>query len=228
MPDHRRIYQEEALKYRYLIDREDYRGELLPAMRTIIPLDGLDVIDLGAGTGRLALLLAPYVETVSAFDLSSHMLGVAATLLDDLGTENWTVSAADHRRIPLRRNSADLVISGWSFCYLAVWAEHNWRSALEEGLLEINRLLRQNGKIIIIETLGTGVTEPQAPDKLQPYFYFLGERGFQSTWIRTDYRFRDPQEACELTEFFFGEEMLAHLEGEDQPILPECTGIWWK
>ena len=110
MPDHRRIYQEEASNYQRLIDREDYRGELLPAIQAIRTLDGLDVIDLGSGTGRLALLLAPYVNSVRAFDLSAHMLGAAAALLDTLGTDNWAVSAADHRRIPLEGNTADLVI----------------------------------------------------------------------------------------------------------------------
>jgi SAM-dependent methyltransferase len=228
MPEHKQVYDQEAHSYQRLIAREDYQHNLLPALRGIAALEDLDAIDLGAGTGRLAYLLAPLVRSICAFDLSPHMLEVAAAQLNDLGTGNWLTAASDHRRIPLVSASTDLVISGWSFCYLVVWEDRAWEAALDSGLAEINRVLRNDGLIIIVETLGTGVESPAPPVKLQEYYKYLDQAGFQRTWLRTDYQFQDREEAVELTHFFFGEDMLIKIGTEDRPILPECTGIWWK
>ncbi len=228
MPEHKQVYTQEALNYQRLVAREDYQDNLLPAIQEIISPNNLDVIDLGAGTGRLACLLAPLARYVYAFDLSPHMLGIASSRLIEQGSNRWLVAASDHRHVPLEASSTDLVISGWSFCYLVVWEEKNWEGALEAGLLEVSRLLREEGTIIIIETLGTGVERPDPPEKLQEYFQYLEAEGFQQTWLRTDYQFIDRKEALELVQFFFGEEMLEKIGNEPHPVLPECTGIWWK
>lgn len=227
MVDHKRVYQEGGEEYQRLVAREDYQGNLLQAIREISPFAGLDVVDLGSGTGRLAALLGPAARRLFAFDTSIHMLSIAARLLEESMGDGWLVAGGDHRAIPLPRNSADLILSGWSFCYLAVWDEWDGASAVLDGLREIKRVLRQGGKAIIIETLGTGVERPQPLDKLEAYLRVLEDLGFSKSWIRTDYRFRDQHEARELTRFFFGEEMLTHITDDAEPILPECTGLWW-
>ena len=228
MPDHRKVYKQEAQNYQRLVAREDYQENLLPVILEIADLDHQDVIDLGSGTGRLACLLAPIARSVFAFDLFPQMLGVAASQLKDQGSGIFLAAASDHRHVPLDAGSADLVLSGWSFCYLVVWEEQNWETSLEAGLQEINRLLRDDGKIIIIETLGTGGTSPEPPEKLQEYYQYLERAGFQRVWLRTDYQFQDREEALELVQFFFGEDMLDKIGDELEPVLPECTGIWWK
>jgi len=227
MTDHKKVYQQEGAQYQRLIEREDYRENLLPALKKVSALNGLDVLDLGSGTGRLAHLLSPHVRSVHALDRSPHMLEVAAERLRIQGFGNWQVSAGDHRYLPLEENSADLVVSGWSICYLVVWEDIKWKHELESALLEIRRVLRPGGMIILIESLGTGNEQPEEPDKLREYFRFLEHQGFQQSWIRTDYRFDSLQEAQELASFFFGEEMMNKIWKEPQPILPECTGIWW-
>lgn len=186
------------------------------------------MVDLGAGTGRLSCLLGPFTSTLFAFDSSHHMLKTAAARIASLGISRWLAAAADHRRLPLAPASADLVISGWSLCYLVVWEERNGIRALEEGLQEISRILRRGGQLVIIETLGTGVEQPRPPEKLEAYFNYLEEAGFRRTWIRTDYQFQNRAEARELVEYFFGPEMITRIGPEDEPILPECTGLWWK
>ena len=228
MPDHKQVYKQEAQNYQRLVAREDYQENLLPAIREIVDFESTDVIDLGSGTGRLACLLAPYSKSIFAFDLSPHMIGVAASRLKGQGAVNWLTAASDSRHVPLPGSSANLVISGWSFCYLVVWAHEAWESSLSAGLQEIDRLLREGGTAIIIETLGTGVETPQAPEKLQEYYQFLDRSGFKHKWLRTDYEFRDREEAVELTQFFFGEEMLEKIDNKPRSVLPECTGIWWK
>ncbi|MFL7868529.1 MAG: class I SAM-dependent methyltransferase [Anaerolineales bacterium] len=234
MPTEKEVYELYADQYERLIRREDYQGNLLAAIQDYFPLDkNLEVVELGAGTGRLTRLLAPRMKSIKAFDASPQMLEVAEKSLRELELANWEISVADHRQIPVADQSADLVISGWSFCYLAVWGGKKWKSALEDGLREIERILRPNGAgrksmALIIESLGTGSGKPNPPKHLEAYFDWLTEAGFERGWTRTDYRFESLEEAIELSTFFFGEEMGQKVGENNWQILPECTGIWWK
>jgi len=228
MPTEKEVYESHADQYERLIRREDYQGNILSAIESYCPLDGIDVVELGAGTGRLTRLLAPHVKSIKAFDSSAHMLDVAEKSLREMGLTNWETRVADHRQIPVPDSSADLVISGWSFCYLAVWGGAEWKSALQYGLREIERILRPGGMILIIESLGTGTEKPRPPEHLEAYFNWLTETGFERGWTRTDYRFESLEEAVELSTFFFGEEMGQKVRENHWGILPECTGVWWK
>ena len=228
MSDYDRIYNEQADEYERLVAREDYQGNIFAALKQIRPLEGLDVVELGAGTGRLTCMLAPVVKTIQAYDISAHMLEVAAAKLRASGLQNWQTGIADHRELPVDDQAADLAISGWSICYTAIGYEETWQRELNQALAEMKRVLRPGGTIIILETLGTGHETPTPPDDMQAYLAFLEkEAGFSSTWIRTDYLFESLEEAKELTTFFFGEGMVEKVISTDPVILPECTGIWW-
>ncbi len=228
MPTEDEVYRQHAEQYERLIQREDYQHHILRAVKQICPLKGLEVIDLGAGTGRLTRLLAPQVGKIKAYDTSAHMLSKAQASLHAMNVTNWQVAVADHRQVPVPDASADLVISGWSFCYLAVWGGESWREELEKGYREIQRLLRPGGFVILLETLGTGQESPNPPPSLNGYFAWLTEKGFQSTWIRTDYRFDSLDEAVELSKFFFGDKLGRQTAKNKWLILPECTGVWWQ
>ncbi len=224
MPDHQTIYQSEADQYEYLVACEDYQGNLLPAIRQLFPLEGKDVVELGAGTGRLTCLLAPLARSIRAYDVSQPMLDVAMHKLKGLGLSNWQAETADHRQLPAASQSADLAISGWSICYLVDWNRGGWVSQVEQALAEMRRVLRPGGTIMIIETLGTGFETPHPPEHLVEYYRYLASQGFQSTWLRSDYRFPSMEEARRMAGFFFGSELAERITG---PTIPECTGLWW-
>lgn len=222
------IYRRDAQRYQQLIAREDYQGSILPALEAICELNGRVVVDLGAGTGRLTKLLAPRAAAVYGFDLSPAMLAVARQELSAGQQDNWALAAADHRHPPLRPYCADLIISGWSLCYLALDQEEPWKEPLRALFGRFARLLRPGGVLIILETLGTGFTSPNPPAFMLDYFAFLQDVGFMSTWIRTDYAFESAAEAEKLTRFFFGDELGDQVAQSGSTILPECTGLWWK
>lgn len=228
MPTEKEVYQSHANQYERLVRREDYQNNLLAAIEEYCPLPGLDAVELGAGTGRLTRLLAPRVRSIKAFDSSAHMLAEAEKSLHEMGLTNWETGVADHRQVPVGDSSAGLVISGWSFSYLAVWGGADWQSALQAGLNEVQRILRPGGMVLLIESLGTGTEKPRSPEHLRAYFDRLAEAGFERGWTRTDYRFESLEEAVELSTFFFGEEMGRQVRERNWIILPECTGIWWK
>ena len=225
---HRQIYQTDGDRYEALIAREDYQEHIGQAIDEILPVDGLDVFDLGAGTGRLILLLAPRARSIHAFDASAEMLRVCRERLIATGLSNWQVQVADHRQLPVDDRSADLVVSGWSVSYLAVWNPESGPAELDRWLSEMKRVLRQNGTIILFESLGTGNEEPRRLEHVEPVYQWLEVNGFESKWIHTDYRFESLGEAIELSRFFFGDELGDKVEQNRWVILPECTGVWWR
>src|SRR5262245_26727242 len=224
----RKIYQSEGDRYEALVSREDFQGNIASAIDEIINVDGLDVLDLGAGTGRLTLLLAPRVQSIRAFDASAEMLRVCRQRLVASGLSNWQVDIADHRQLPITNNSADLVVSGWSVSYLAVWNQENGGAELDKWMTEMKRVLRQSGTIILFESLGTGNDLPIRLEHVESTYQWLDHNGFQNKWIRTDYQFESLDEAVDLAGFFFGTEMADRVREKRSVILPECTGVWWR
>jgi len=224
----RKIYQSDGDRYEALVAREDYQGNIMRALDEIVNVDGMDVLDLGAGTGRLTLMLAPRVKSVRAFDASDEMLRVCRERLVAGGFTNWQVDVADHRRLPVEDHSADLIVSGWSVSYLAVWNQELNTSELDIWLNEMRRVLRKDGMMILFESLGTGNESPIRLEHVESTYQWLDANGFQNKWIRTDYRFESVDEAVELAGFFFGEEMANRVRANRLVILPECTGVYWK
>jgi ubiquinone/menaquinone biosynthesis C-methylase UbiE len=227
MPDPKTVYAYHGNEYEALIAREDYQGNILAALRNISSLENRIVLDIGAGTGRLAGILAPLVSRVSAFDIAPDMLRVCREKLVASGLSNWQVGIADHRQLPVDGHSADLVVSGWSVSYLAVWNPESWRAELEKWLGEMKRALKSNSLLILFESLGTGNESPVKLDHLKNFYPWLDEAGFQKKWIRTDYQFESLEEAEYLSRFFFGDELGDKVRHNNWLILPECTGVWW-
>jgi ubiquinone/menaquinone biosynthesis C-methylase UbiE len=228
MPDSQTVYAQHANEYEALIAREDYQGNIPQAIDEIINVDDLDILDLGAGTGRLTVMLAPRAKSIRAFDASAEMLRVCRERLLASGLSNWQVDVADHRRLPAPDHSADLVTSGWSVSYLAVWNAEQANQELDKWLVEMQRLLRKDGMIVLLESLGTGNEEPIRLEHVEPAYQWLDANGFQNKWIRTDYQFESLEEAGYLVRFFFGDELGDKVRQNNRVILPECTGIWWR
>jgi ubiquinone/menaquinone biosynthesis C-methylase UbiE len=125
----------------------------------------------------------------------------------------------------------DIVLGGWALCGKALRGGDQWADAVRGALAEVRRVLRPDGTIILIESLGTGQEQPSPPNRrFAEYFHLLEADGFQRTSIRTDYRFESLEEKEQLLTFFFDKEMLdAGVKVQtDSLVYPECTGIWWK
>lgn len=230
MSDAREVYQSHPGEYDALVRREDREGNLLKAIRAISPLEGAEVVELGAGTGRVTTLLAPHVRSIRAFDLSAPMLEVARGHLERLGVTNWELGVADNASLPVADGTADVAIAGWTYGHQTVWNESGWREPIEQALGEMLRVLRPGGLAIVIETLGTGHTVPFTPPlQLARYYELLtGAFHFERTWIRTDYEFESMAEGEKLVRFFFGDQRASRFASAGDRVLPECTGLWWR
>ncbi|MGJ3238338.1 MAG: class I SAM-dependent methyltransferase [Anaerolineae bacterium] len=231
MSDHfKRIYAHHADQYERLIAREDQRGNLFQTLMDIQPFSGTRVVEFGAGTGRLTRIMSVLVKEIHAFDSAAAMLREGKRVLQETGMENWSVTQADNRQMPVASQSADMVVEGWSFGHVMSWFPYDWQAQTDAMLAEMQRILKPDGTMVLIETMGTGQRKPQPPSEAlaQLYEYWEQQHGLQYQWIRTDYQFESVAEADELIRFFFGDEMADTLVAGRHVIVPECTGVWWK
>jgi ubiquinone/menaquinone biosynthesis C-methylase UbiE len=223
MTDHKDVYKNKTFEYDLLVSKEDYEGNLLKSIKEIRDITYIDIVDLGAGTGRITSLLATYARHITAFDISEEMLRIAGSKIYGLNT-----IVADHRFVPLKDKVAHMVISGWAVSYLVAWCDGDWHKEIDMALNEMKRLLFHGGVLIIIESLGTGYETPRPPnEKLKNYYSYLEEKGFSKKWIRTDYKFSSSEEADRLVRNFFGNTLADTIVKNNMYILPECTGLWW-
>lgn len=228
MPDHRNVYQKHASQYDALISREDHAHNIPEALRHIHPFSESDMVDVGAGTGRLTCMFAPIVKSVVALDASPSMLDVIGSKLDATQRGKLRTLVSDLRNIPLPNSSADVITAGWTIGYITNSDVKNWRENLAVTLVEMKRVLRRDGTIIVLETLGTGNDVPIRPELLGDYYNELEQQyGFLHKWIRTDYLFETVEEADRLCRFFFGDELGDQVVQQQSRVVPECTGVWW-
>jgi ubiquinone/menaquinone biosynthesis C-methylase UbiE len=112
------------------------------------------VVDLGAGTGLLALALAPRVRELVAVDISDRML----ERLDDAavsdGVDNVEPLVADLRHVPLEDESATLVVSNYAFHHLD-------DAGKELALSEARRILRPGGRLVLCDMMFSLSLEPR-------------------------------------------------------------------
>src|SRR5688572_23898936 len=79
------MYESQAEAYDALISAEDADGALLGALTAVAPVAGRRVVDVGAGTGRFARLLAGHAAHVDLVERAPAMLSVARRHLEAPG-----------------------------------------------------------------------------------------------------------------------------------------------
>ncbi len=205
------FYRDSTDRYEALVRREDAAGHLRVCLEEAADWASSEVVELGAGTGRLSAMLAPLARRWTAFDGSHAMLRVARAKGLPM-----KLAVADHRALPLPAACADVVLEGWAFGHLV---EAGLDQA-ERGLEEMRRVARPGARLIVVETLGTGVETPAPPTKLEPFYALLAAQGFEGQVVRTDYAFASVEEAEALLGAFFGPRVTPARS------VPECTGVW--
>jgi ubiquinone/menaquinone biosynthesis C-methylase UbiE len=105
-----------------------------------------EVVDLGAGTGLLALAIAPAVAEVVAVDISERMLERLEDRAATDGVRNLRTLEADLRQLPLDDESATLVVSNYAFHHLD-------DAGKELALSEARRILRPGGRLVVCDMM---------------------------------------------------------------------------
>lgn len=146
-----------------------------PVMREAIgDVAGLEVLDLGCGTGRHSLWLASAGATVTGVDFSEGMLEEAR---GKPGADAVRFLAHDlHQALPFARGSFDVVVSGLVLEHLA---------ALDAFFAEARRVLRPGGRAVVsamhpamfLKGVQARFTDPASGEKVQPgsFAHSIGE-----------------------------------------------------
>ncbi len=226
--DYATVYREHAEEYDALVSAEDCDGNLVPQLAAVAMIDRATIVDVGTGTGRVARALLPRARFVIGVEPSPAMLAVARARLQDAAPGRFELHEASAESLPIADGVADLAVAGWVFGHLRHWMPDDWRTSIARALTEMSRVTVPGGALVVIETLGTGRTEPSPPNAaLAEYYTWLEEeRGFARAVIRTDYLFPDVKTAAKVCGFFFGEEKAQAITRSGSPRVPECTGVW--
>lgn len=131
-----RFWDKAAPKYAKspIADQDAYEYTLGRTRSYLKPTD--HVLELGCGTGSTAILLAPHVDRISAYDLSPGMLKIAQEKIEKAGIKNLTFTASGD--VPTTGNFD--VVMGYSLFHLV--------PDMEKRFAQIHALLPEGGYFI--------------------------------------------------------------------------------
>ena len=104
--------------------------------------DPKQILDVATGTGELAIALwKKFRVKITTVDLSQEMLNLADKKIKELGAD-ITIQKANAENLPFESNKFDAVSVGFGV--------RNFEN-LEKGLIELRRVVKENGNVYILE-----------------------------------------------------------------------------
>lgn len=104
------------------------------------------VLDLGCGAGHVSFAMAPFADSVIAYDLSQRMLGVVKATANDRSLHNIEIQSGTAEKLPFYSDSFDIVVTRFS--------AHHWED-VPTALAEIRRVLRPGGRAVVIDIVSS-------------------------------------------------------------------------
>eukprot|EP00026_Physarum_polycephalum_P012633 Phypoly_transcript_12958.p1 GENE.Phypoly_transcript_12958~~Phypoly_transcript_12958.p1 ORF type:complete len:278 (+),score=38.63 Phypoly_transcript_12958:169-1002(+) len=228
---HKDIYKRYAQQYDMFKAKQDYNNILIQKLLDIVGFDihTKAMLELGSGTGKLAIQLSKHVKSVVGIDISSDMVTTAMHRRNSENIHNCDFILGDYRNIPFRSSLFSVIVAGWAFSYLKVnypytdpeierklkeiekeYGEEGeaqdtkigWVFQLQKTLQECRRVLTNDGMLIILESRGVAYNSPTRAGSW--YYKYLQSIGFTEDIVRTDYMFDSLSEAETQMKFFFG------------------------
>ncbi len=102
------------------------------------------VLDLGCGAGHVSFAAAPFAQSITAYDLSPHMLAVVAQAASERRLVNIETRQGPAENLPFEDASFDLVVSRMS--------AHHWLD-VPAALKEAARVLKRNGMALFVDII---------------------------------------------------------------------------
>lgn len=113
---------------------------LLATLREVAPWDGLDVLDVGCGTGFHLPLFAATARSVVGVEPHADLAALARRRVRGLPTVTVLEGLAE--ALPVPPSSADVVHARWAYFF---------GPGCEPGLAEVDRVLRPGGVAVVID-----------------------------------------------------------------------------
>tara|TARA_Y100000766_G_scaffold282261_1_gene295215 strand:- start:667 stop:1386 length:720 start_codon:yes stop_codon:yes gene_type:complete len=100
------------------------------------------ILDVATGTGDVAFKLAPNVNHVTGLDIASEMINIADQKKEKRKVSNIKFLVGDGEKLPFEDKSFDIITISYGFRNI---------SHQDTALFEFNRVLKDNGKLFILE-----------------------------------------------------------------------------
>ena len=167
-------YHNEAHIYERFSQLEDTPGKVLDFLKQVVK--GKSILDLGCGTGKYLIPLAPLANAYCGLDISEDQLRIVKSKGNGFDNVSFLCSSAESINLP--DESVDAVISTW---VLGTILDEKRR---EKATREAERVLKRNGKIFLVENDIGGEFEAirgRYPDirRTKRYNDWLESRGFR-------------------------------------------------
>lgn len=189
----------------YWLRPDDYEelihGEhISPRLLSELDIDGRIVCDIGAGTGRFALLAAPRAHQVIAVDGAPGLLERLAATALRLGYTNIETRRGAFTALPLADATVDLAVACAAF---TTFGPHGGDAAVREA----ERIVRPGGDVAIIWPEDRGR---------------LCARGYQYVHVRGEgaVHFRDVATAARLCETYYSASAAEWVRAHQSPDVP--------
>lgn len=104
---------------------------LMNELNRLVHLSGLEVVDVGAGTGRSTLEAARKAKHVTAVDIYESVVCFGNARVDQAGLSNVTYLRGDGAKLPFANHSFDAWISSWA----VPWYPEAYRVLKPDGYL---------------------------------------------------------------------------------------------
>lgn len=202
----------------------DPDGAVEDAMRSVRDWAGLDVVDIGCGTGFHLPAFAGQARSVIGVEPHPPLVERARTRVADLG--NVRVAEAGAQELPLAAGSVDVHHSRWAYFF---------GPGCEAGLAELERVMRPGGTSFVIDH--DGVNSPFGQmfrngwSTLEPAVVerFWLDRGWSKHHVTFRWAFSDREavEAVVNLEFSpaMAEQFLASWTGLE---CEDYVNLWWR
>ena len=189
----------------YWLRPDDYEELILgeqisPRLLLELDVDGKTVCDIGAGTGRFALLAARRAARVIAVDGTPGLLERLARAATRLGYTNIETRRGAFAALPLEDASVDVAVACSAF---TTWGPHGGDAAIDEA----ERIVRPGGEVAII----------WPEDSRRPC-----ARGYHYVQVRGEgvVRFRDVETALRLCATYYSESAAGWVRAHDTTEVP--------
>lgn len=203
----------------------DPEGLIEHAMREVEDWAGLDVIDVGAGTGFHAERFAGTARSVLAVEPHPPLVERAAARLADVPNARAVVGGA--QQLPADDDSFDVHHSRWAYFF---------GPGCEPGLRELERVMRPGGTSFIVDydatrsVVGAWFRRAFAtadPVTVEQYWF---DRGWRRTSVDIRWEFPDRETAEAVVRLEFGRDVLVDrvLSVWTGTTLEDAINVWWR
>jgi SAM-dependent methyltransferase len=202
----------------------DPEGRIESAMRAVHDWTGLDLLDLGCGTGFHLPRWAEHARSVTGVEPRADLAAIARRRVKRLPTVQVLQGTA--QRVPLPDSSVDVVQARWAYFF---------GPGCEPGLRELDRVVRRGGTAFVIDNDATRSTfggwfrrgypgvDPDAVER------FWSVHGWSRTSLDIAWRFTRREDLEAVVRIEFAPDLADRIVAEHAGLTVDyAVNLWWR